>query len=188
MPHLLARAPGGARLEEIVDDVDRTLDPEQVHGLAPEEVGDGRHGVGLVEGMPDRGAIARIAPEERRVRAVERRHDSRPLALGEHPAGEDRGRRMRDGVMDVEDVEPVVARHLGHLDRQRQRVVGVLEEPVVVDHNGVEEDPRRAPWQAERPLVADEVRLVAPAGQLLPQGRGEDAAAADGRVARDADP
>ena len=105
----------------------------------------------------------------------------------EHRLREDRGRRVRHRVVDVEDVEAVVAAHLGHLDREGQRVVGVLEEAVVVDHDRVEEEPGRVRRQPERPLVADEVRLVAPAGELLAERGGEDAAAADRGIAGDAD-
>ena len=49
---------------------------------------------------------------------------------------------------------------------------------------------RRGPLagKPERALVADEMHLVPAPGQLFAQRRGEDAAAADRRVAGDADP
>src|SRR5262245_24016314 len=47
--------------------------------------------------------------------------------------------------------------------------------------------PRGARRQSERPFVADEMHFVAAPRQVFPQGRGEDAAAADGRIAGDAD-
>jgi hypothetical protein len=85
-------------------------------------------------------------------------------------------------------VERVVAAHLGHLDRERQRVVGILEEPVVVDHDRVVEEPRRPGRKPEGAFVAYEMRLVPPARELLAERRGEDAASPHGGVAGYADP
>src|ERR1022692_1691761 len=87
-----------------------------------------------------------------------------------------------------EDVEAMVAAHLRHLDRERKRVVGILEQLVAVDHHGVEKQPGGVRGQTERPLVADEMGLVPAAGKLLTEGGGEDAAAPDRRVAGYADP
>ena len=88
--------------------------------------------------------------------------------------------------MDMEDIEAVVAAHLCHLHGQGQRVVGVFEQPVVIDRHRVEKEARSAHRHPERLFVADEVDLVAAPGQFHPQGRGEHAASADGRITSDA--
>ena len=51
----------------------------------------------------------------------------------------------------------------------------------------MEMQPRRVRRQTERPLVADEMHLVPPPRQFLPQRRGQDAAAADRGITSDAD-
>src|SRR5262249_42744378 len=51
----------------------------------------------------------------------------------------------------------------------------------------VKDEPRVKAAQPERRVRADQVHLVAPIGERLPQLRGDDAAAAHGRVADDAD-
>ena len=143
-----------------------------------------RHGVRALEGVAYGRAVADVAAEERRVRPVQRRDDPRAVRRRQHRLGEDRRRGVRHGVMDVEDVQAVVAADLGHLHRERQGVVRVLEQPVVVDHHGMVEEARRVRGEPEGPLVAYEVRLVPAAGELLAERRREDPAAADRRDSR----
>ena len=137
--------------------------------------------------MADGRAVAGVAGEEGGVGAVEGGDDLGPLAGGQHGAGEKRGGGMRHGVVDMKHVERVVAADLGHLDRERERVVGIFEEVVAVDDDGMEEHARVARRHPERPFVADEMDFMAAPRQLLAQLGGEDAAATDGRVACDAD-
>jgi hypothetical protein len=69
--------------------------------------------------------------------------------------------------VNVQDVELMIAGDLGHFYRKWQRVVGILEELVVVDDDGMEPQSRRADGQAERPLVSDEMHIVPPSGEFL---------------------
>ena len=106
----------------------------------------------------------------------------------QHRPREDGGRGVRHGVVDVQHVEPMLAAHFGHLHREGQGVVGVLEQPVGVDAHRVEVDAGRVRREPERALVADEVHVVPAARPAPAQRRGEDAAAADRGVTGDADP
>ena len=73
---------------------------------------------------------------------------------------------MRHGVVDVQHVEPMLAAHLGHLHREGQRVVGVLEKAVGIDAHRVVPDAGRVRREPEGPLVADEVNVVPAAGEV----------------------
>ena len=137
-PHDGARTRGFLRVEEIMDDVDWTLHPQQSLGFAAQKFRNRRHRVGLRERMADRRTVTGVAAEQRGVGAVEGRDHPRFLPRRQHRAREDRRRGVRHRVMDVQYVEPVVAADLGHLHGERQRVVGVFEEAVVVDHDRME--------------------------------------------------
>jgi len=132
----------------------------------------------------DGGAVAGVAPEERGVGAVERGDDLELVLAVKHFAGEHGGGGVRHGVVDVQDIERVRAADLGHLHRKRQRVVGIFEEVVAVDDDGMEEH-ARPDGQAEGGLVADEVDFVAAPGEFVAEFGGENAAAADRGVAGD---
>ena len=75
---------------------------------------------------------------------------------------------MRDGVVDVQQVEVVALRHLGHARRQRQAVRRVLEQRVVGDLDLVIVDARRVRIQPDRVGVGDEVDLVAAVASSRP--------------------
>ena len=188
MPHLVARPARRARLEEVVDHLDRPVEAEQAPGLVAEVLRHDRDGVGARQGVADGRAVAGVAAEQGGVGAVQRGDDPRPQLRRQHRPREDGGRGVRHGVVDVQHVEPVLAAHLGHLHRERQGVVGVLEQAVGVDAHRVEVDAGRVRRQPERALVADEMHVVPAAGELVAQRRREDAAAADRGIAGDADP
>ena len=137
--------------------------------------------------MLDGGRVAGVVAEQRRVRAVQCRDDAGLLAGREHRAREDRGGGVRHGVVDVEHVEAVVAAHLGHAHGERQGVVGEPEQLVLVDRDGMEVQARCVRGQAERTLVGDEVHVVPARRQVLAERGRQHAAAADRRVAGDAD-
>ncbi|MGC4081628.1 MAG: hypothetical protein QM736_05820 [Vicinamibacterales bacterium] len=136
---LIAAMGRRVRLEEIVHDFDRTLHAEQADGFRAHEFRDRRDRVGMFQGVADRRTVAGIAAEQRGVGAVERGDDAQPVFLVQHRAGEHCGGGVRHGVVNVQQVERVLFRHLGHLHRERQRVVGVFEEVVAVDRDRVED-------------------------------------------------
>ena len=92
------------------------------------------------EGVADGRTAAGVAADEGGVGAVEGGDDARLLLRREHGAGEDGGGGVGDGVMDVENIEAMIAADFGHFDGERQGVIGVFEEAVVVDADGVEVD------------------------------------------------
>ena len=137
--------------------------------------------------MVDGGAIARIVTEQRGVRAVQRRDDARLQFRREHGLREDCRRRVRHGVMDVEHVQPVFPADLRHPHRKRQGVIGIFEQLIFVDDDGMKMQSRRVFRQPERAFVAEEMDFMSAPRQILAQGGGENAAAADSRVTGDAD-
>src|SRR5882672_2207054 len=84
-------------------------------------------------------------------------------------------------------VKLVVVAYFRHLDGERQGIIGVLEQIVIVDDHRMEMQAGRVHRQTERTLVADEMHLVTALRQLLAQSSGENAAPAHGWVTGDAD-
>ena len=111
----------------------------------------------------------------------------RGAPLAEHLLGEEAGDRVRDRVVDVEELEAVLARHLGHLHREREVVRRVLEQRVARDVHLVEADVLLEVAEAERQAVGDEVDVVAAARELLAELGRHRARAAHRRIADDPD-
>ena len=132
----------------------------------------------------------RIAPDQRDVRPVQRRHD---LGHGsgsrrrEHLRRQKRDCRVRDRVVRVNDAEPELARHLHEPIGQRQHVLRLAEQRIARRLDLVKRQARMELGQPERQIRADEVHLVAAVRERLPQLGGDDAAAADRGVAEEAD-
>ena len=125
--------------EEIVNHLDRPGDRQQSLGFAAQPLGDGRNRVRPRQRMADRRSIAGVATEQRRVGAVQGGDHPGPPVGRQHRPRENRGGGVRHGVMHMQNIETVVATHLGHLHGQRQGVIGILEQPVVIDDDWVEE-------------------------------------------------
>ena len=87
----------------------------------------------------------------------------------------------------MKHVQPVIAANFGHAHRERQGVVGIFEQSVIVNHDAMEMKSRPIHRQTKRPLVANEMHFVSPARQILAQRRRQNAASANGRIAGDAD-
>ena len=66
----LGRAAGRARREEVVDDLDGTVEVEHALGLASERLRHGGHGVRRGERVLDGGRVSGILAEQRRVGPV----------------------------------------------------------------------------------------------------------------------
>ena len=94
---------------------------------------------------------------------------------------------MGQRVVDVQQVEPAARRDLRHLRRERERVGRRDEERIRRRDDLVEVDALAGQVEPRRQRVGDEVDLVASLRQRDPELRRDDAAAAEGRVAGDAD-
>ena len=174
------------RVDEVRDDVDRLPGVEVRRGLQPEPLGDGGDSVRHLDAELRDRQVAFVPADQRDVGSVQR---------GDHLQArmQDLLRQVsadgvRDGVVDVEDVEPLVCRHLRHLRRQGQRVrrVGV-EQRVGGDGDLVEVDAFVEQVQPRRERVADEVDLVPVLRQREPELRRDHSRAAECGIAGDAD-
>ncbi len=175
-------------VDEVVDDLDRPGDFEIADGGALEVFGDGGDAVALVDAEAGDGEVAGVLADERDIRPVEGGDEGQANALGfEHLAGEKGRDRVGNGVVHVEKIELVELRDLGHAAGEGEVVRRVLEERVVGDGDFVEEDAVLTAGEAEGLLVGDEVDLVAAGGKLNAELCGDDAGAAVGGVAGDAD-
>jgi len=175
-------------VDEIADDLDLAVNGEGLAGAVAEMGGDGGDAVGLGDAKAGDGEIAAVLADEGDVGAVEGGDEGEVAATGgEHLAGEEGADGVGDGVVDVEDVEGVELGDLGHAGGEGEIVGGVLEERVVVDLDLMEVDVLLAAGEAEGLGGGDEVDLVTACGELDAEFRGDDAGAAVGGVAGDAD-
>ena len=133
--------------------------------------------------------VRRIAADQRDVGAVQRRHRLRraPGRRVEHEAREIRGRRVRHGVVGVDDVEALAVGHLRDGVGQREQVLRLAKERVRRDLDLVEEQPRHSLPHPERRLAADDVNAMAANRECVSQLGRDYAAAADRGVAHHAD-
>ena len=139
----------------------RTRSPAGEVALRPvgEVGGDRGDRVGALEREPDDPVKGLVRTDEGDVGSVEGGHHPGPAVPDDLP-GEKGAHRVGDRVVRVDDVEPALARHLGQLGREPQRVRRVAEERIGRDLHLVEPDARVEPPQAEGHGVADDVDLV----------------------------
>jgi hypothetical protein len=69
----------------------------------------------------------------------------------------------------MENIQMMIAAHLRHAHRKRERVVRILEQPVIIYSNRMKIEPRRVDRQSERALVTDEMHLVTALRQFFAQ-------------------
>src|SRR5438309_6735818 len=67
-------------------------------------------------------------------------------------------RSMRDGVVNMENVERLVAADFSHSDGERQGIIGTRKDRGTTYRDFVEMDPRLGEIQPNRPGVAEEDR------------------------------
>jgi len=188
---LLAEAlVGGTAVEIAVDEIgdhfDGALDVEFLKGLAEKIAGDGSDAVALLDGKLRDGKIAAVAADEGDVRAVKRGDERKPTGSG-HGAREQGADGMRNGVMNVEKVERGRLENLKHFGGKSESVGRMVEERVGDDFDFVEVNALAVRGHADGRGVADEMDFVAAGGELHAKLGGDDARAAVGGIAGDAD-
>ena len=176
-------------VEAIGDDLDVAADAElAARGLA-QALGHGGHAVRRLDRVGDDLRKRWIAPDQRDVGAVQRRHDPRDgVTAGlQHLSRQQRRRGVRDRVVRVDDLQRELARHLHDLVGERQDVLRFAKERIARRVDLVEHQPGLIVAEPERRIGADEVHLVAAVRERLGQLGRDDPASADRRVADDAD-
>ena len=164
------------------------FDGEGVAGAIAKVLGDGGDPIGLVDAEAGDGEIGAVEADERDVRAVQRGDEGQMKALGgEHLTSEQCGDRVRNRVVHVQEVERVDLGDLGHARGKREVVGRVLEERIVRDRDLVIADVFFAAVEAKGLRVGDEMHLVAARRELDAELGGDNAGAAVGGVAGDAD-
>jgi hypothetical protein len=92
---------------------------------------------------------------------------------------------MGHGVVNMKNVELMVATHFRHFHRERQCIIGILEQSVIVNHHWMKKKSRGVRGHSERTLVANEMHLMSASRQFFAERRGENAASPNGRVTGD---
>ena len=84
------------------------------------------------------------------------------------PAGKERGRGVRHGIVRVNDVEAQLARDLHDLVGEREQILRLAKERIGGRHDLMERQPGLEFAEPERRLGADEVHLMPARGERLP--------------------
>jgi hypothetical protein len=177
----------GRKVHEVRDHLDRLLHLELDLGGLPEELRDRGDRVRALDAEARHLVEGTVLSDQRDVGAVQRGHQPGRRIAHELP-GQEAGDGVGDRVVDVQQVEPALARDFGHLGRQREVVGRVVEEPQRGAIHLVEADVLVELVGAHQEALRDEVDLVVAARQVQPQLVRDRARAAHGRVAGDADP
>ena len=175
-------------VDEVRDHLDRRVvgQAEEPVRLAPQELGRHRDAVRRRDGEARDRLRARIATDPRHVGAVQRGHDPRRRSA-EHLPREIRARSVRNRVVDVHQIEAMVVRDVDDRRGHRQGVRRMLEQRIVGNGDLVEQQAFTRGQRAARRRAGDDVDAM-PAPRE-PDGKlgGDDSAAAEARVADDAD-
>jgi len=171
-------------IDEIRDDFDGALDVEVPDGLIEEIFGDGGDAVALLDGKSGDREIRTIAADQGDVRTV-KSGDERQAAWGSHGTGQQGADRMRNGVVDVKQVEGFGFKDFEHFGGEGQGVGWVIEKRVRGDFDFVEKNVWIAKVHANRRGVADEMDVVAARGEFLAEFGGDDTGAAVSGIAGD---
>ena len=183
-------APIHAAVEKVRDHGDGVTHAQRGDRVGAEALGHRGHGVRPLDREGHHPGIRRIAADQRDVGAVQRRDGARRGdrgRRGEHLVGEVGGRRMRDRVVGMDDVEPVVLGDPRDGIGQRQQVLRLAEERIRRHQDRLERQAGDAVAQPERRLAADQVHVVPPLRERVRQLGRDHAAAADRGVAHHPD-
>ncbi len=161
-------------IHKIGDHFDRMLDVEFIERALFQIMGNGGHAVRLLDGkFCDRQKTSVIA-DERDIRAV-KRGNKRQFVGRRHGAGQQRADRMRNGIVDVQQVQILRFGHLHHFHRERQRVWGVVEKGIAGILHFMEVNSFVGVSQADGRRITDEMDFMAARCQFHSQFGGNDA-------------
>ena len=172
-------------VDEIGDDFDGMLDVKFFDRLLEQIVRDAGDAVALLDGKFGDGKIAAVAADEGDVRAMKRGDEGKAARRG-HGTREQRADRMGNGVVNVEKVEGFGFENFEHFGGESEGVGRMVEEGVGDDLHFVKVDALAIGIHADGRGVADEMNVVTASGELHAQLGGDDAGAAVGGVASDA--
>ncbi len=183
------RALEDGRVDEVGDDIHASVAAaEGLDRLVLEPLRDGGDAVGALDREAGDRLVRVVLPDDGDVGAMQGGHDGeRTALLFQHLLGDPGAGRMRDGVVDVQEVESLREHDVVHAHREREVVGRILEQRVVADAHLVEVHAREEVRQPERVLVRDEVDLMAARRERDPEFGGDGAGAAVRRIAGDAD-
>src|SRR5262249_44662377 len=150
-------------VDEVGDYFDGALDVELFDGLIQQIFRDGGYAVGLLDGEAHDRQKAAVAADQCNVGAVQRGDEWQASRLS-HGARKMRADRVRNGVVNVENVERLGLEDFDHFCGEGERVWRVIEERVGRDVDFVEENVRVGGIHANRRGVGDEVNVVAARG------------------------
>src|SRR6201984_2725034 len=150
-------------INEVRNDFDGPPDVEFLEGLLQELLRDGGDAVALFDGKLGNRQVGAVATDQRDVRAVKCSNE-RQAARDGHRARKQGADRVRDGVVDVEQVQRFGFEYLEHFGGESQGVGRVVEERVGSDFDFVEENMRVVQVHADGWGVADEMNVVAASG------------------------
>jgi len=115
-------------VDEVADDFDVAGNVESLISAVAKIAGDSGDAVGLVDAELGDGKVAAVEANEGDVGPVERGDEGKMFAAGgEHLAREQCADAVRNGVVDVEEVERVELSYFGHAGGQGEVVGWVLE-------------------------------------------------------------
>ena len=134
--------------------------------------------------MFDGSAILRVRAKQSRVGAVQRGNDRR-RRRADHLGREKSGGGVRNGVVHMKDIKRFGPADFSHPNGQRQGVIRAGKDRGAAYRYLVKMDPRLGKIEPDRPVMTEEVNLVAAIGQLHSKSGGENAAAADQRKTDD---
>src|SRR6185437_1846335 len=174
-------------IDEVVDYSYFLLYLEGAEGLVTQVLRDGGDGIALVDGERDHGREGLVAAYEGDVRTVEGRDHGNIAALGFHDLfSHIGGGGMRDGVVDMQQIELVIDDHVDHGARQSRLVRRIVEERVGGHAHFVVEDVRIELVETHRLLIGDKMDLVTLVRQGLTEFGGQYATAAKCGITDDA--
>ena len=161
------------------------------HRAVAQVIGDGSHAVALLDAEAGYRQIGTIGADERNVGAVQRGHKRQAprtqiAGRSQHLPRQQRAHRMRNCVVDVQQVEPINLRHFRHARGQRQIVRRIFEQRIPRDFHLMVVNLGVRLGEPNGQRVGDEMHFVAALCQLHPQLGGDDAAAAVGGITGDA--
>ena len=122
------------RADEVVNHLDFPINPEQFQRVAFEAVRYSRHRIGFVDGVGNDRFECGVFPKQSDVRSMQRRDNGQVDAfLSEDITRGNRGTRVGNGVVHMEQIEVMGFGHFDHLRGQDQFIRLVIEKRIVAD-------------------------------------------------------